>query len=50
MITLTYNMPNDIHTYVITCSEDMLNKYIDLLVSNGVYKIYFNNEVIYDGK
>lgn len=50
MRTLTYNMPNDIHTYVITCPNDMLNLYLDLLILNGAYKIYMNNEEIYHAK
>ena len=50
MTTLTYNLPNDIYTYVITCPDDMYTTYIDLLIENGAYKIYLDNEVIYDGK
>lgn len=47
MLTLTYNMPNDIYTYVITCADDMLQVYYDLLRENGAYKIMLDNEVIY---
>lgn len=47
MLTLTYNLPNDIYTYVITCSDDMLEKYYSLLKENGAYKIMLDNEVIY---
>lgn len=47
MNTLTYNMPNDIYTYVITCNDDMVSLYLDLLVLNGAYKIYMDNEEIY---
>lgn len=49
MRTLTYNMPNDIHTYVITCPNDLLGMYVRLLIENGAYKILLNNEVIYNG-
>lgn len=50
MRTLTYNMPNDIYTYVITCPNDLLGKYVRLLIDNGAYKIYMNNEEIYHAK
>ena len=50
MATLTYNIPNDIYTYVITCPYNMYEFYVDLLIENGAYKIYLDNEVIYDGK
>lgn len=47
MTTLTYNLENDIYTYVITCPDDMLEKYYKLLRENGAYKIMLDNEVIY---
>lgn len=47
MLTLTYNLPNDIYTYVITCPEGMVEKYYQLLRQNGAYKIMLDNEVIY---
>lgn len=50
MRTLTYNMPNDIYTYVITCPNDLLGMYVRLLIENGAYKIFLNNEVIYNAK
>lgn len=50
MRTLTYNMPNDIHTYVITCPNDLLGIYVSLLIENGAYKIFLNYEVIYNAK
>lgn len=50
MRTLTYNISNDIHTYVITCPNDLLGMYVRLLIENGAYKIYMNNEVIYNAK
>ena len=50
MRTLTYNMPNNIYTYVITCPNDLLGIYVSLLIENGAYKIFLNNEVIYNEK
>ena len=50
MITLTYNLPNDIHTYVITCNNDMFELYVNLLKENGAYLIMAdNNIVVYEG-
>ena len=43
-------MPNDIHTYVITCNEDMVTTYYGLLRENGAYKIMLENEVIYNAR
>lgn len=50
MVTLTYSIPYDIHTYVITCPNNLLKLYVDLLIENGAYEIYVDNEVYYDGK
>lgn len=50
MNTLTYYLPNDIHAYIITCNDDMLETYKNLLIENGAYKIFINNEVIYNAK
>lgn len=47
MLTLTYNLPNSIYTYVITCPDDLVEKYYQLLRLNGAYKIMLDNEVIY---
>lgn len=47
MNTLTYNLPNDIYTYVITCPGEMLETYCELLKENGAYEIMLDNEVIY---
>lgn len=47
MFTLTYNLPNDIYTYVITCPDNMIGKYYSILKENGAYKIMLDNEVIY---
>ena len=49
MTTLTYNLPNDIHTYVITCNEDMTELYVKLLKENGAYLIMADNVTVYDG-
>ena len=48
MNTLTYNLPNDIHTYVMTCNDELLDTYIQLLIDEGCYKIYVNNELRYE--
>ena len=50
MNTLTYNIPNDINTYIMTCSDNMVRKYYNLLRENGAYNIMLNNEVIYFDK
>lgn len=47
MLTLTYNLPNDIHTYVITFPCKMIETYYNLLRENGAYMIMLDNEVIY---
>ena len=31
MLTLTYNLPNNIYTYIIKCPEDQLENYFKLL-------------------
>ena len=46
--TLTYNLPNDINTYVITCNDDLVMKYFELLRENGAYKILLDNQVIFN--
>lgn len=50
MNTLTYNLPNDIYTYVITCNDEQVDAFTQLLIDEGAYKILLNNEVIYNGK
>ena len=50
MNTLTYNLPNDIHTYVMTCNDEQVDPFTQLLIDEGAYKILLNNEVIYDEK
>ena len=50
MTSLTYYMPNDIYAYIITFNNEFLEMYKNLLIENGAYKIFLNNEVIYNGK
>lgn len=47
MNTLTYNMPNDIYTYSITCPDDLLDMYMELLFENGAYRVNLNNRVVF---
>lgn len=47
MNELQYNMPNDIHTYVITCPDELLNMYMELLFENGAYRVNLNNKVVF---
>ena len=47
MNTLTYNLKNDINTYVMTCNDELLDMYKQLLIDEGAYKIYVNNELVY---
>jgi len=48
MTTLTYNLPYDIHTYVITCNDNMFELYVNLLKENGAYLIMADNVTVYD--
>lgn len=50
MNTLTYYLPNDINAYKITCNNDMLDMYMDLLFDNGVYKVNLNDKVVFAAK
>lgn len=50
MNTLTYNLPNDIHTYVMTCTDEQVDAFTQLLIDEGAYKIILNNEEIYNVK
>lgn len=50
MNTLTYNLQNDIYTYVMTCNDEQVDAFTQLLIDEGAYKILLNNEVVYDGK
>ena len=50
MNTLTYNLPNDTQTYVMTCNDEQLKTFIQLLIDENAYKIYVNNELAYEKK
>ena len=45
--TLTYNLKNDFNNYVITCNDEWLDMYMQLLFENGAYRVNFNNTVVF---
>ena len=45
--TLTYNLKNDFNNYVITCNDEWLDMYMQLLFENGAYRINLNNNVVF---
>ena len=45
MNILTYNLKNDFNNYVITCNDEWLDMYMQLLFENDVYKVKLNNQV-----
>ena len=45
--TLTYNLKNDFNNYVITCNDDWLDMYMELLFENGAYRVNLNNIVVF---
>ena len=47
MNTLTYNLRNDPNTYVITCNDEWLDMYMELLFENGAYRVNLNNNVVF---
>ena len=47
MNTLTYNLRNDPNTYVITCKDEWLDMYMQLLFENGAYRVKLNNNVVF---
>ena len=47
MNTLTYNLKNDIYTYVITCNDERLDMYMQLLFESGAYRVNLNNNVVF---
>lgn len=47
MNELQYNIPNDINTYVITCPDELLDMYMELLFENGAYRVNLNNKVVF---
>ena len=47
MNTLTYNLRNDPNTYVITCKDEWLDMYMELLFENGAYRVKLNDIVVF---
>ena len=47
MNILTYNLKNDIHTYSITCKDEWVDMYMQLLFENGAYRVNLNNKVVF---
>ena len=47
MNTLTYNLKNDPNTYVMTCNDEWLDMYMQLLFENGAYRVNLNNNVVF---
>ena len=45
MNILTYRCPADIHTYSMTCKDEWVDMYMQLLFENDVYKVKLNNQV-----
>ena len=45
--TLTYNLKNDFNNYVITCNDEWLDMYMQLLFENGTYRVNLNNNVVF---
>ena len=45
--TLTYNLKNDFNNYVITCNDEWLDMYMELLFENGAYRVNLNNIVVF---
>ena len=42
-----YNV-NTLETYVMTCNDEQLETFIQLLINENAYKIYVNNELAYE--
>ena len=47
MNTLTYNCLGDHRTYVITCNDEWLDMYMQLLFENDAYRVNLNNNVVF---
>ena len=47
MNILTYRCPADIHTYSMTCKDEWLDMYMELLFENGAYRVNLNNNVVF---
>ena len=45
--TLTYRCLADYRTYVMTCSDDLLDLYMKLMFENDVYKVNLNDKVVF---
>ena len=45
--TLTYNLKNDSNNYVITCKDEWLDMYMQLLFENDAYRVNLNNNVVF---
>ena len=45
--TLTYNLKNDFNNYVITCNDEWLDMYMQLLSVNGAYRGNLNKTVVF---
>ena len=45
--TLTYNLKNDFNNYVITCNDEWLDMYMELLFENGAYRVNLNDKVVF---
>ena len=45
--TLTYNLKNDFNNYVITCNDEWLDMYMQLLFENDAYRVNLNNNVVF---
>ena len=45
--TLTYYLKNDFNNYVITCKDEWLDMYMQLLFENGAYRVKLNNNVVF---
>ena len=45
--TLKYNLKNDFNNYVITCNDEWLDMYMQLLFENGAYRVNLNNNVVF---
>ena len=44
---LTYNLKNDFNNYVITCNDEWLDMYMQMLFENGAYRVNLNNNVVF---
>ena len=45
--TLTYNLKNDFNTYEITCNDEWVDMYMQLLFENGAYRVNLNDNVVF---